>query len=241
MRGYLAVNNLDKNPRLHVLPTAYGACYAAQRRWDDDDNQWYRITQWAIPFYTMIAASTGDRMALNAWIPIDDEHTMLATMPFTMYAPVPEERRKAYDPYARIGGYLPRTSDPLTRYRPPAHRANDYMRDYVQEKSQMYSGIPRDPKTQDIAMVEGMGTIYQRNKEHLGTSDAMVIYVRRQLLKMIKAHEETGEVPVAVDNADLWAVRSASIILPEGQDWVAATDAARNAKAGAPVSYVVPR
>ena len=67
VRGYLAVNNLDKNPRLHVLPTAYGACYAAQRRWDDDDNQWYRITQWAIPFYTMIAASTGDRMALNAF------------------------------------------------------------------------------------------------------------------------------------------------------------------------------
>ncbi len=33
----------DKRPRLEVLPTDYGACYSARRRWDVDGLYWHRI------------------------------------------------------------------------------------------------------------------------------------------------------------------------------------------------------
>ena len=47
----------DKRPRLEVLPTDYGACYSARRHSDTEGLYWHRITQFILPFYSMIAAS----------------------------------------------------------------------------------------------------------------------------------------------------------------------------------------
>jgi hypothetical protein len=44
-----------------------------------------------------------------------------------------------------------------------------------------FTGIP-GIHTQDQAITESMGTIYDRTQEHLGSSDAMVIRVRRRLM-----------------------------------------------------------
>ena len=237
-RLFLATNNLDKNPRLHVLPTDYGAVYAAQRQWNAQGDQWYRITQFMFPFYTMIAASQGDRLAVNAWLPLDDSHTVMVGMGYNLEQPLPEERRKAFDPYHRLGGYLPRSSDPLSRYRPPAHVGNDYLRDHTAEKTRMFSGIPRDPKTQDLAMVESMGEIYGRNREHLGTSDSMIITVRRVLIRAAKDFRDTGTLPPTVETPEVYRVRPASVVLPNGENWVDATARARSADAGVPVAFV---
>ena len=43
-----------------------------------------------------------------------------------------------------------------------------------------------------------------------------------------------------VDNADLDAVRSTSMILPENANWIEASEQARQAAAELPVVYVVP-
>jgi hypothetical protein len=68
-----------------------------------------------------------------------------------------------------------------------------------------------------------MGPIYDRRKEHLGTSDAMVIRVRRRVLAAIKAHMHYGTIPPGVDDPSAYRVRSGGVLLPEGADWVAAT------------------
>jgi nitrite reductase/ring-hydroxylating ferredoxin subunit len=225
----------DRTPDLWAVPMEYGAVYAAQRQWDDQENQYYRIAQFLFPFYTMIPGAG----SLSVWLPLDDDHTLMIWLRTDLRGVVAPERRVLQDPYRRIGGYLPATSDPLTRWRPPAHAGNDYMRDFEIEKTRMFTGIPRDPKTQDLAMTESMGSINDRTKEHLGRSDAMIIAVRRQLLAAAKAMRDEGTVHATVDSPSLYRVRSGSVILPKGVDWFEATAEQRRSDSGAAPMQIV--
>ena len=85
-------------------------------------------------------------------------------------------------------------------------------------------------------MTETMGAIYDRRKEHLGTSDRMIIFVRKQLMAAARQYMEDGSLPAVVDDESLYRVRSASIILAPGQDWKTATEKARNSDAGVPIA-----
>ena len=86
-------------------------------------------------------------------------------------------------------------------------------------------------------MTEAMGPIYRRWKEHLGSTDAMVIFVRRRLLDAARALRERGVAPANVADPSLNRVRSASILLPEGQSWAAATEEARKSDSAAPIAW----
>ena len=67
-----------------------------------------------------------------------------------------------------------------------------------------------------------MGRIYDRRREHLGTSDLGIIAARRYFLRAVRAYRDTGATPPSANNPRAWAVRSAAAILPKGADWVAA-------------------
>ena len=238
----------DKSPVLDVVPTDYGAFYAAKRKWDDEDNYWYRITQYIMPMHTMIAASSGDTISLRSHVPLDDHYSMMISQrAFLHRSATPEERAEAANAFTDTGGYLPETSDPRTRYFTAANKSNDYKRDYELEKTRQFTGISLlRANLQDRAMTElmtnaeGIEPIYDRSKEHLGTTDAMVIMTRRMLIKAANTLRQSGQPPANVDNAEIARVRPASIILPEGQDWVKATEDARNYATRQPVAYVVP-
>ncbi|PYM15013.1 MAG: hypothetical protein DMD81_16285 [Candidatus Rokuibacteriota bacterium] len=228
----------DKSPRLDILPTEYGACYSARRRWDVEGMSWHRITQYVLPYFTMIAASDPSLVSARAWVPLDDESTLQIMMRGRLDRPVTEqEQRQARDPFAAWGGYLPATSDPRTRYYTKANLHNDYLVDYELQK-ELVVGIPFLVNLQDRAMTETMGPIYDRTREHLGTTDAMVIHVRRRLLEAARALRDEATLPANVDAPGLYRVRPASIILPEGESWVAATENARQSDAGVPIAWV---
>src|SRR5205085_9124994 len=91
-----------------------------------------------------------------------------------------------------------------------------------------YSGI-EGIAMQDAAMTGSMGVIYDRSKEHLASSDAMVIRVRRRLIAAVSAHMRSGTVPPGVDDPEVYRVRSGGVFLPEGADWVEATSELRRA------------
>ena len=225
-------------PRLLAYPMDYGLVYAGQRKWDDQGNYWYRITQFCMPFYTMVA-SGGPSVGFQAWIPVDDDHTVQISFRINLKEPVDAERRAPSDPYTRIGGYLPSTSDPLTRWRSPARAANDYMIDYDIQRTKMFSGIPREGKLQDMAVMESMGHIYDRTDEHLGRLDTMIIAVRRALIAAAKAHQETGAVHATVDRPELYRVRPVEIMLKEGVDWFEATEEHRSTDSGVRIANFV--
>jgi len=50
----------------------------------------------------------------------------------------------------------------------------------------------------------------------------------------------TPTLPCSRLNSALNRVRSASVILPAGADWVAETEVVRNSDGGKPVAYVIP-
>jgi hypothetical protein len=218
-------------PRLLAYPMEYGLVYTGQRKWDEEGNYWYRITQFCMPFYTMVA-SGGPSVGFQAWVPVDDEHTVQISFRINLREPVDPERRAPSDPYKRIGGYLPSTSDPLTRWRSPARADNDYMIDYEIQRTKMFSGIPREGKLQDMAVMESMGPIYDRTDEHLGRLDTMIIAVRRALIAAAKAHRDNGTIHATVDHPEMYRVRPVEIMLKEGVDWFEATEEHRRTDSG---------
>jgi hypothetical protein len=244
VRGFFS---LDRAPHLEVIPTDYGAYYSAKRRWDDEGNYWHRISQYIFPFHTMIAASVQDSVHLRSFVPLDDHYCMLISQQGHLKRAFTEEdRARARDSFSLAGGYLDRSSDPRSRYFTKAHKGNDYLRDYELEKTVQFCGILFAGNLQDRAMTElmcnedGIEPIYDRSKEHLGTTDRMVIAVRRMLIAAAKKLRDQGVTPANVDNVHLDRVRSVSAILPKDADWQAETEGARRGGELVPVMYVTP-
>ena len=75
-----------------------------------------------------------------------------------------------------------------------------------------------------------MATANERSREHLGTSDGMVIQVRRRLIAAAKAHAEDGTIPPGVANPEWYRVRSGAATLPKGESWLKEMDDWLNAR-----------
>jgi phenylpropionate dioxygenase-like ring-hydroxylating dioxygenase large terminal subunit len=230
--------NRDRRPRLEILPTEYGACYSARRLAHTDGLYWHRITQFILPFYSMIAASDPHIVSARAWVPLDDHHNLQFVLRARLDRPVTaEEQRQARDPFAAWGGYVEPDGHPYRRFYTRANLHNDFLVDRALEK-ELTIGIPFLTNLQDRAMTETMGPIYDRTQEHLGTTDAMVIHVRRRLLDAARTLRDQGTVPPNVDDPRLCRVRPASALLPEGVSWITTTEKARQSDAGVPIAWV---
>ena len=72
-------------------------------------------------------------------------------------------------------------------------------------------------------MTESMGVIYKREQEHLGVTDTGIIRMRRILARQALALREDGTPPPAVDNPELYKVRSVSTLVPNGVNGIEAT------------------
>jgi hypothetical protein len=72
-----------------------------------------------------------------------------------------------------------------------------------------------------------MGPVYDRTREHLGSSDTMVIKTRQRMLDAVKAFRDQGTVPPGVDEPQLYRMRSGGVILPDNADWLQATEELR--------------
>jgi hypothetical protein len=116
---------------------------------------------------------------------------------------------------------LPNTTDWLGRFHSDQNLANDYKIDREAQASwQSYTGIAGG-RIQDCAVTETMGVIYQRDHEHLGTTDQFIIRVRRRLINLAKALREQGTVPPGVDNPEAYRQRSGEVVFPRSEDfWV---------------------
>jgi hypothetical protein len=106
---------------------------------------------------------------------------------------------------------------------------NDFLIDReMQFNGESYTGLP-SVFLEDQALTESMGTIYERTQEHLGTTDSMIIRVRRALIRAAEALREEGIVPLGVDTPEVYAQRSGGVILPRNVEWFDATRELRKA------------
>jgi LigXa C-terminal domain like len=92
----------------------------------------------------------------------------------------------------------------------------------AQKRGDSFTGIP-GIRQQDMAMTETMGPIYDRSHEHLGTTDQMIIRVRRRYIAAAKALRDHGITPPGVDQPELYRQRFGQAVLPRSADWWEAT------------------
>jgi phenylpropionate dioxygenase-like ring-hydroxylating dioxygenase large terminal subunit len=198
----------DRHPRWIVEPTDYGLMLAARRDAEPDTYYW-RINQFFFPYYTTIAGALDQsRGHGHIWVPVDDTHTQVWCVIWATDGPLTSTER-----YEVLSGPNPHiaTLDPNTG-KLRATRANHFFQDRAMQRNRSFTGI-LGTREQDTAVVEGMGAIVDRTKEHLGTSDMAIIGMRRQLIDGAKALIE-GTEPAAAFDGELYRPRSWSKELP---------------------------
>jgi len=203
----------DKSPRLEVMDTEYGVLYGARREEAPGEAYW-RTTQFMFPIFVFFPAQEDGTVPGHIWVPLDDEHTMQWGVQWHPFKEIANRgprdglgKHKAYQHGAMFANAWPE-----------AERQNDFLMDREEQRTKNYTGISTIP-LQDAAMTVGMGAIMDRTKEHLATSDAMIISVRRRLIRAAQALAEHGKTPPCIETPELYKVRSCSVTLPAGLDW----------------------
>jgi phenylpropionate dioxygenase-like ring-hydroxylating dioxygenase large terminal subunit len=206
--------------RFEVVETD-GGMIVGVRRPAEPGHLYWRITQWVVPFHTMIPPYGDNALNGHAWVPIDDENCYTWSFTHHPTRPLTESELEVM----RNGGGIHVKLIPGT-FRPVVNKDNDYMIDRVAQKHhKSYSGV-KGIAMQDAAIQESMGPIQDRSKENLVSTDNAIIMARHRLRKLALAAQR-GEVPDGID-PETHKVRSASIVLPEqGSFYEAARDALR--------------
>jgi nitrite reductase/ring-hydroxylating ferredoxin subunit len=211
--------------RFQVVDTP-GGMVIGVRRPAQEGHLYWRITQWIMPFHTMIPPYGDNALNGHAWVPIDDENCMSWCMTHHPARPLTEHELDTM----RNGGGIHVKLIPGT-FRPVINRDNDYLMDReAQRAHKSYCGV-RGIAMQDAAIQESMGAIQDRSKENLVSTDNGVIMARARMRKAALAAQEGR----AVDGLDpaTHAVRSASLVLPEGVDFHEAAAEALTVRDGA--------
>jgi phthalate 4,5-dioxygenase len=225
----------DRAPRYLTVDTDFGTSYGAYRPAEEDTYYW-RMAHFLFPCFTMIPpGALGRQVLVRAWVPVDDEHLMFWTMGarYTRSDGPGGDTRTTNQglPFAGTTPtfqFLPNTSDWLGKWRLAPNKDNDYLIDRNVQRTSSFTGV-EGIHTQDQMITESMGPIVDRTAEHLGSSDAMVIRTRQRVLNAAKALRDQGTPPPAVDNPEVYLVRSGSFVLPRDADWLEDTQELRKA------------
>lgn len=215
-----AVNTGDRSPRFDVVDTDYGVLIGARR--NEPDGRWHwRFTQYLLPFYTMPPAGVGEAVVQShMWVPMDDTHVVNWMVTWHTERPLRQEEIQLHieGKGAHVCDYAPEIPEPYGDVRTAANRDNDYFMDWEVHRTKMYCGIPGFG-VQDQAVQESQGLIVDRTQERLGTSDTAIIQVRKRLITAARALVEEN-APAPGQNPSAFCVRSGSVILPAGADWI---------------------
>jgi hypothetical protein len=196
----------DRMPRyvsLEDTPSGLMMVSSANRA---DGRLQYAAGPWMMPIFCTAGIAGPGIYSSNMRIPIDDESLMFYRLRWS-YDPISEKELFSY----KHGEYvypklIPGTSTPVD------NKSNDYHIDRVAQRSFSYTGIKTFP-LQDIAMMEDQrGPLMDRTKEHLASSDAAIIQVRRRLIGAARALAE-GKEPEAPWHPEAYAYHSARLVV----------------------------
>jgi hypothetical protein len=197
----------DQKPKFEIVESS-GGLFIAARRNAEEGHYYWRITQWIMPWYTMVPPYGDNALNAHAWVPIDDDNCF--TWTFT-YHPTRKLSDMEIDVMQKGGGthvvLIPDGS-----FRPTINMDNDYMMDRAaQKRGETYCGV-RGIAMQDAAVQESMGPIQDRSKENLVSTDNAIIMARARLLKIARDLEK-GIAPPGLEPQEQ-RVRSATFVLP---------------------------
>jgi phenylpropionate dioxygenase-like ring-hydroxylating dioxygenase large terminal subunit len=209
----------DRAPRIEVQDTWYGFRYAGLRTTPNGHTH-ARVTDYIMPYMSYIASIPVGSGGGILMVPIDDNsfwrYNIAMRRPERVATPN-TNRPPSLDGRARSPYVQPTTTANGIIQREWVAE-NDYQIDREFQKTEAFSGI-RDFVSQDLAVTESMGPIYDRRKEHLGTTDKAIIALRRLLIRTALEMEDGVEPPAVDPELPYRSIRSAEKILDRGEDW----------------------
>jgi phthalate 4,5-dioxygenase len=209
-----------------ILESPGGLLIGARRNANPGHHYW-RVTQWLMPWYTLIPPYRDNAINGHAWVPMDDHNCLVWNMTFH---PVRELGCEEVQAMKNGAGIHPQLI--AGTIRPVANRDNDYLMDRAAQEAKLtYSGI-RGIAIQDVSVQESMGPVQDRTRENLVSTDNAIIMARQRLRKAAQAIAKGAPAP-GVDAA-AQNVRSASFVLPERRSFREAVLDAIKVHKGAP-------
>jgi hypothetical protein len=184
------------------VDTDFGSMYGAYRPAGPGENYW-RMANFLFPFYAHIPGDHG--VSHRMWVPMHDHHTMF----YVLHKPDTDAQRIIGKRLIQWNVPLEpqNTTDWYGRFRLEQDASNDYLIDRdAQRAGVKYTGIT-GVFSEDHAVTESMGPVLDRTNEHVGTSDVMVIRIRRRLLEAARALAEHKITPPGVDDPDVYRTR----------------------------------
>jgi phenylpropionate dioxygenase-like ring-hydroxylating dioxygenase large terminal subunit len=217
----------DTRPKFEVQDSANGLLIGARRRADDENDYW-RITPFIMPWYTIIPPFGHNAIGAHAFVPMDDENCWTWSINYDPVRPLTKEEVAAMDAGMGIHvEYIPGT------FYPKANRENKFLIDRAAQRAKKsFSGV-KGISMQDASLQESMGRIQDRTHERLGTSDAAIIAARRTLLRAAESLADDGTPPIALE-PEAQYIRSTSMLIPKGVPFAEGAAEALRAKPDKP-------
>lgn len=200
----LQFSEKDGVPRFFVNDTDYGLSIVARRDAGPDHYYW-RASQWLMPLAVLVASAPGSLLRGNLFIPIDDHNCWWYRVRWQREAPLGKEQIKGFYTDGDYAELVPGT------YEPKGNRGNDFLIDRDAQRRSSYTGI-KTAQLQDIAIQESQGTIVDRSKERLGSTDLGIALTRRALLAAA-ADLAKGVEPAAPQRPEAYRVDAPARLL----------------------------
>lgn len=202
--------------RPEVELTNYGFVYASMRPLSKDE-VYTRVYQYVMPFHTFFAQQIGFKRETSKpeihghiFVPIDDENCMVYNLIYS-FGQKPLEDKDGIERYRGRG-----LGDITPDFHKVRNKDNNWLIDRQRQRTENFSGI-EGINTQDHAVQESMGSIVNRTREHLGSSDTAIIKARRLLIDATKTVMEGGEPPGIAPT--YYRVRAIEKVLPSNVKW----------------------
>jgi phthalate 4,5-dioxygenase oxygenase subunit len=197
--------------RITIVDTDFGSAMITQQDPTADGKDVYTlgIPYWMPSFSAAGALSAPGVFPVNMKVPVDDTHSVFFRFKWSR-EPLSEKVLSEM----KYGNYEFPVVIPGT-YRTQANQSNDYQIDRVRQRFFNYTGIVNTP-VQDFAMVENQrGSVTDRTRETLVSSDKYLIHIRRRLMTAAEKLQH-GEEPPEPWRPQAYQLRTRRIEVPAG-------------------------
>jgi phthalate 4,5-dioxygenase oxygenase subunit len=179
-------------PEISFEPTPWGMRLTALRKMNEKLTH-VRVTNSIFP-HTFVIPLSKHMTITQMHLPVDDTHTYWYSIFTSFTEPVNKEQMRNQ----RL------RANPVPDYLPVSGRYNNWGFKPQEQLTQTYLGMGEDDiNVHDQWAVESMGAIADRTREHLGTSDKVIMANRRVLLNAIETVQAGGVAPGVADASQI--------------------------------------
>jgi phthalate 4,5-dioxygenase oxygenase subunit len=199
-------------PVFEFAPRPYGFREGALRTLGDGTN-YARIREFVFPFYSFIPTLPINPSYMICSVPIDDEWSAQWYFHWDAKQPISRE-------FLELPWVLQGSSGDLNNFcSDMGGWDNLWRQDRRAMKEGNFSGIPGNFAYEDFVVQEAMGPIVDRTREYLGSSDVVIIRVRRTLLEAVRRHQRGEKSVGSEQSCNLSRLRGLAIRYPATTDW----------------------